>query len=92
MTIMDEDAGAPGADEDSARLPLLLEAVLGVGTDLELRTTLQHIVDSATELTGARHGARGGGGPPRPPPPPRGTPPPPPPGGAPGPPPPPPPP
>ncbi|MFF7436721.1 GAF domain-containing protein [Streptomyces sp. NPDC008122] len=59
MTIMDEDAGAPGADEDSARLPLLLEAVLGVGTDLELRTTLQHIVDSATELTGARHGALG---------------------------------
>ncbi|MGW5775440.1 GAF domain-containing protein [Streptomyces sp. NPDC003863] len=59
MTIMDEDAGASGADEDSARLPLLLEAVLGVGTDLELRTTLQHIVDSATELTGARHGALG---------------------------------
>ncbi|MEU1230817.1 GAF domain-containing protein [Streptomyces sp. NPDC005828] len=59
MTIMDEGAGTSGADEDSARLPLLLEAVLGVGTDLELRTTLQHIVDSATELTGARHGALG---------------------------------
>ncbi|MFD0074099.1 GAF domain-containing protein [Streptomyces sp. NPDC127166] len=67
MTIMDEDAGASGTDEDSARLPLLLEAVLGVGTDLELRTTLQHIVDSATELTGARHGALGGGAPARPP-------------------------
>ncbi|MFR0352414.1 GAF domain-containing sensor histidine kinase [Streptomyces sediminimaris] len=39
------------------RLPPLLEAVLGVGTDLELRTTLQHIVDSAAELTGARHAA-----------------------------------
>ncbi|MFK4190617.1 hypothetical protein ACI2LO_00875, partial [Streptomyces sp. NPDC033754] len=57
MTIM---------DEDGARLPLLLEAVLSVGTDLELRATLQHLVDSATELTGARYGARGGGGaPPR---------------------------
>ncbi|MFJ4867424.1 GAF domain-containing protein [Streptomyces sp. NPDC088757] len=42
-----------------SRLPLLLEAVLGVGTDLELHATLQHIVDSATELTGARHGALG---------------------------------
>ncbi|MGW1511407.1 histidine kinase, partial [Streptomyces sp. NPDC002394] len=58
MTIMDEDAEAADA-EGSPRLPLLLEAVLGVGTDLELRTTLQHIVDSATELTGARHGALG---------------------------------
>ncbi|MGW9040295.1 histidine kinase, partial [Streptomyces sp. NPDC055721] len=56
MTIM---------DEDGTRLPLLLEAVLSVGTDLELRATLQHLVDSATELTGARYGARGGGGPPR---------------------------
>jgi GAF domain-containing protein len=37
-----------------APLPPLLEAVLGVGTDLDLRTTLQHIVDSAAELTGAR--------------------------------------
>lgn len=43
----------------SARLPALLEAVLGVGTDLELRATLQHLVDSATELTGARYGALG---------------------------------
>ncbi|MEV6170266.1 GAF domain-containing protein [Streptomyces sp. NPDC051954] len=41
--------------EDS--LPALLEAVLGVGTDLELRTTLQHIVDCAAELTGARFAA-----------------------------------
>ncbi|MFE0701293.1 GAF domain-containing protein [Streptomyces sp. NPDC058872] len=61
MTIMDEGAGAADTDADrsAARLPLLLEAVLGVGTDLELRGTLQHIVDSATELTGARHGALG---------------------------------
>ncbi|MGW5862339.1 GAF domain-containing sensor histidine kinase [Streptomyces sp. NPDC055239] len=42
-------------------LPLvpLLDAVLGVGTDLELHTTLQHIVQSAAELTGARYGALG---------------------------------
>ncbi|MFF5492537.1 GAF domain-containing sensor histidine kinase [Streptomyces aquilus] len=38
-------------------LPPLLEAVLGVGTDLELRTTLQHIVDAAAELTGAPYAA-----------------------------------
>ncbi|MFE5716732.1 histidine kinase, partial [Streptomyces sp. NPDC056501] len=50
MTIM---------DEDGTRLPLLLEAVLSVGTDLELHATLQHLVDSATELTGARYGALG---------------------------------
>ncbi|MFH8606177.1 GAF domain-containing sensor histidine kinase [Streptomyces sp. NPDC018029] len=31
----------------------ILEAVLSVGTDLELRATLQHIVDSAARLTGA---------------------------------------
>ncbi|WP_411069558.1 GAF domain-containing protein [Streptomyces sp. cmx-4-25] len=50
-------SGARG--EDPPRLPLLLEAVLGVGTDLELHATLQHIVDSAAELTDARHGALG---------------------------------
>ncbi|MFE6482840.1 GAF domain-containing protein [Streptomyces sp. NPDC057757] len=38
-------------------LPPLLEAVLGVGTDLELRVTLQHIVDSAAELTDAGYAA-----------------------------------
>ncbi|MET9381450.1 GAF domain-containing protein [Streptomyces sp. NPDC002928] len=41
------DAPVPG-------LPPLLDAVLSVGTDLELPTTLQHIVDAAAELTGAR--------------------------------------
>ncbi|MFJ1603982.1 GAF domain-containing protein [Streptomyces sp. NPDC088253] len=39
------------------RLPSLLEAVLSVGTDLELRATLQHIVDAAAELTEARYAA-----------------------------------
>ncbi|MFJ8665483.1 GAF domain-containing protein [Streptomyces sp. NPDC093600] len=48
-----------GADEPAPRLPTLLEAVLSVGTDLELRATLQHIVDSAAELTGARYAALG---------------------------------
>ncbi|MFE5482453.1 GAF domain-containing protein [Streptomyces sp. NPDC056527] len=52
MSLMDQDDPAP-------RLPMLLEAVLSVGTDLELRTTLQHIVDSAVDLTGARYGALG---------------------------------
>ncbi|MFC8918660.1 GAF domain-containing protein [Streptomyces sp. NPDC057116] len=38
-------------------LPALLEAVLNVGTDLGLRTTLQRIVESAAALTHARTGA-----------------------------------
>ena len=33
--------------------------MLGIGTDLELRTTLQHIVDGAAELTGARYAGLG---------------------------------
>src|SRR5258708_39719695 len=41
------------------RLPALLEAVLGVGTELELRAPLQPIVDGAAELTGARYAALG---------------------------------
>ncbi|MEU7552166.1 GAF domain-containing protein [Streptomyces sp. NPDC044571] len=42
-----------------ASLPVLLEAVLSVGSELELQPTLQHIVDSATELCAARYGALG---------------------------------
>ncbi|MFG3150933.1 GAF domain-containing protein [Streptomyces sp. NPDC048219] len=37
----------------ASRLTRLLDAVLGVGTDLDLRGTLQHVVDGAAELTGA---------------------------------------
>ncbi|MGW1768955.1 GAF domain-containing protein [Streptomyces sp. NPDC002073] len=48
-----------GADAALHGLPTLLEAVLSVGTDLELKTTLQHIVASARELCGARYGALG---------------------------------
>ncbi|MEV7419505.1 GAF domain-containing protein [Streptomyces sp. NPDC089919] len=49
----------PGPEGPAPRLPVLLEAVLSVGTDLELHGTLQHIVDSATELCDARYGALG---------------------------------
>ncbi|MFE7458137.1 GAF domain-containing protein [Streptomyces sp. NPDC057554] len=35
---------------------MLLEAVLSIGSELGLRATLQQIVDTATALTGARHG------------------------------------
>ncbi|MFJ4961069.1 GAF domain-containing protein [Streptomyces sp. NPDC088729] len=35
----------------------MLEAVLGVGSDLDLRATLQQIVDTAAALTDARYGA-----------------------------------
>ncbi|MFH9293638.1 GAF domain-containing protein [Streptomyces sp. NPDC017520] len=38
---------------------MLLEALLDVGSDLELGSTLQQIVDTSTALTGARHGALG---------------------------------
>ncbi len=52
------DTGEAGA-EVVGRLPMLLEAVLDVGSDLELGSTLQQIVDTATALTGARQGALG---------------------------------
>lgn len=52
--------GQPDGQQPSAgRLPLLLEAVLSIGSDLGLRATLQQIVDTATTLTGARYGALG---------------------------------
>ncbi|MGW7316491.1 sensor histidine kinase [Streptomyces sp. NPDC054854] len=43
----------------SAGLPVLLEAVLSVGSELELHSTLQHIVESAAALCAARYGALG---------------------------------
>ncbi|MFE0424113.1 GAF domain-containing protein [Streptomyces sp. NPDC058953] len=46
-------------DDGAPPLHVLLEAVLGLGTDLELPATLQHIVDTAAALTGARYGALG---------------------------------
>ncbi|CQR64221.1 GAF domain-containing protein [Streptomyces leeuwenhoekii] len=42
-------------DAPRSRLALLLEAVLGVGTDLDPRGTLLRLVDGAAELTGAAH-------------------------------------
>ncbi|MDA5286913.1 GAF domain-containing protein, partial [Streptomyces sp. Isolate_45] len=48
---------APAAE--AAGLPVLLEAVLSVGSELELHSTLQHIVESAAELCAARYGALG---------------------------------
>jgi GAF domain-containing protein len=58
----DSDAEAEaGSDTDTGteapRLPMLLEAVLGVGGDLGLPATLQYLVDTAARLTGARYGA-----------------------------------
>ncbi|MEU7909372.1 GAF domain-containing sensor histidine kinase [Actinoplanes sp. NPDC049118] len=41
------------------RLRALLDAVVGIGTDLDLRSTLQRIVASACALAGARYGALG---------------------------------
>jgi signal transduction histidine kinase len=47
------------------RLRALLDAVVGIGSDLDLRSTLQRIVRSACELVGARYGALGVIGPDR---------------------------
>ncbi|WP_457520699.1 sensor histidine kinase [Streptomyces sp. TE3672] len=52
-------AAAPAPAPEKPALSMLLEAVLGIGSDLELRTMLQQIVDTATALTGARYGALG---------------------------------
>ncbi|MER7165899.1 GAF domain-containing sensor histidine kinase [Micromonospora sp. NPDC000207] len=47
------------------RLRALLDAVVGISTDLDLRSTLERIVRSACELAGARYGALGVIGPDR---------------------------
>lgn len=47
------------SEPEQPSLPVLLEAVLSVGSELELRSTLQHIVESAAELCAARYGALG---------------------------------
>jgi GAF domain-containing protein len=61
MTYESEGRGPADGPPSSRprKLPILLEAVLSVGTDLELRATLQQIVDTATALTEARYGALG---------------------------------
>ncbi|OEJ31892.1 sensor histidine kinase [Streptomyces subrutilus] len=46
-------------EPEQPSLPILLEAVLSVGSELELHSTLQHIVESAAELCAARYGALG---------------------------------
>src|SRR6187431_1904041 len=47
------------------RLRALLDAVVGIGTDLDLHSTLQRITVAACELTDARYGALGVIGPDR---------------------------
>jgi signal transduction histidine kinase len=44
---------------DRERLRALLDAVVGIGTDLELHMTLERIVIAACRLAGARYGAIG---------------------------------
>lgn len=56
----DDDPDGPGhgrPPKKTPRLPMLLDAVLNVGTEGELAATLQHVVDSAADLTDARYGA-----------------------------------
>lgn len=47
------------------RLRALLDAVVGIASDLDLRSTLERIVESACQLAGARYGALGVIGPDR---------------------------
>jgi signal transduction histidine kinase len=47
------------ASQITLRLPELLEAVVSVGTGLELHTTLRRIVETAAELADARYAALG---------------------------------
>lgn len=47
------------ASQITVRLPELLEAVVSVGTGLELHTTLRRIVETAAELASARYAALG---------------------------------
>jgi signal transduction histidine kinase len=51
--------------ESRERLRALLDAVVGVGADLDLRSTLERIVVAACRLAGARYGALGVIGPDR---------------------------
>lgn len=61
--MTDGEPGAPaarGAPPGGSRdLSGLLEAVIGVGSELELRPALQRIADTAARLTGARYAALG---------------------------------
>ncbi|MGW6948006.1 sensor histidine kinase [Streptomyces xanthophaeus] len=59
MTDPQPAAGQQEPDPAQSGLPVLLEAVLSVGSELELRSTLQHIVESAAELCTARYAALG---------------------------------
>ncbi|MEV6005725.1 GAF domain-containing protein [Streptomyces sp. NPDC051976] len=47
------------ASQITVRLPEVLEAVVSVGTGIELRSTLRRIVETAAELAGARYAALG---------------------------------
>src|SRR5690606_41931632 len=47
------------------RLRALLDAVVGIASDLDLHSTLERIVRAACQLAGARYGALGGIGPDR---------------------------
>ncbi|MFE7468433.1 GAF domain-containing protein [Streptomyces sp. NPDC057499] len=55
----DASAGSPADAPGRSALSMLLEAVLGLGSDLELRAMLQQLTDSAATLTGARHSVLG---------------------------------
>ncbi|MBP0461513.1 GAF domain-containing protein [Streptomyces montanisoli] len=56
---MQPESPAERPAEFSAGVPRLLEAMRSIGTDLELRSTLDRICETAAELSGARYTAIG---------------------------------
>jgi signal transduction histidine kinase len=52
-------SGAPATAELPGAAQALLDAVMAISSDLDLRAVLARIVESSTELTGARYGALG---------------------------------
>jgi len=59
--FLHRDDGEPGDAQPTLPGPAqaLLDAVLAISSDLDLRSVLTRIVESATELTGAKYGALG---------------------------------
>lgn len=59
--FLHRDDGQPGDAQPTLPGPAqaLLDAVLAISSDLDLRSVLSRIVESATELTGAKYGALG---------------------------------
>jgi len=59
LITVDQPQWPPGATASGERLHRLLDALVGIGSDLDLPATLERIVLAACDLTDARYGALG---------------------------------